>query len=105
MVENKNELVGGRVGKIHKVNETVVRPANVWTPERTWILEFLHSKGADFVPKPLGISENNEEILTFMPGEVYNYPLPDELLSDSMIVSVAQLLLRFHKVSEKYLSF
>lgn len=104
MMENKDELVGGRVGKIHKVDETVVRPANVWTPNVHKFLEFLHSEGANFVPKPLGISETNEEILTFMPGEVYNYPLPDELLSDNMIISVARLLLRFHKVSEKYVS-
>lgn len=103
-MDNKEELLGGRIGKIHKIKETVVRPSNKWTKDVHCFLQFLHEEGADFVPKPYGINERKEEILSFMPGDVYNYPLPKKLLRDSMIVSSSKLLLKFHKYSERYVS-
>ncbi|NBI28136.1 phosphotransferase [Chengkuizengella marina] len=103
-MNNKEELTGGRIGKIHKVEETVVRPSNKWTKNVHCFLQFLHEEGADFVPKPYGINEKEEEILSFMPGDVFHYPLPDKLLTDSMIVSSSKLLLKFHKFSERYVS-
>lgn len=104
-MDNKDVLLGGRVGKIYKVEETVVRPSNIWTQHVHNFLNFLHQRGANFVPKPFGFNEKNEEILSFMPGDVYNYPLPEKLLNDSMVVSAAQLLLKFHQYSEEYVSF
>ena len=98
------ELTGGRVGKIHRVNETVLRPCNRWTKDVHRFLDFLQGLDADFVPKPLGVTAHNEEILSFMPGEVFNYPLPENLLTNSMVVSAAELLLKFHSYSEKYIS-
>ncbi|MDP5276722.1 aminoglycoside phosphotransferase family protein [Chengkuizengella axinellae] len=103
-MNNKEELTGGRIGKIHKLGETVVRPSNIWTKDVHSFLNYLHEEGADFVPKPYGINEKNEEILSFMTGDVYNYPLPEALLTDSMIVSSSKLLLKFHKYSERYVS-
>ncbi|MFM9278723.1 aminoglycoside phosphotransferase family protein [Paenibacillus jiagnxiensis] len=103
-MDHKEELIGGRAGKIHKIDGSVVRPANIWTHHVHDFLNFLHQQGAVFVPKPLGVNEQNEEILSFMPGEVFNYPLPEKLLSDSMLISAAHLLSRFHQYSEKYVS-
>ncbi|WP_081791882.1 phosphotransferase [Caldalkalibacillus mannanilyticus] len=56
------------------------------------------------MPKPYGINEKGEEVLSFLPGHVFHYPLPEEMLSDSMLVSTSKLLLQFHKYSERYLS-
>jgi thiamine kinase-like enzyme len=103
-MDDKEELIGGRIGKIHKIEETVVRPSNLWTKDIHRFLNFLHEEGADFVPKPYGFNEKNEEILSFMPGDVFNYPLPEMFLRDSMVVSAAQLLLKFHNYSEEYVS-
>ncbi|ANS75267.1 hypothetical protein AWM70_12185 [Paenibacillus yonginensis] len=103
-MNHKEELTGGRTGQIHKVEETVIRPANAWTPHVHKFLNFLHEEGAVFVPKPYGINDRQEEILSFMPGEVFHYPLPDPMLSDSMLVSAARLLMKFHQSSERYIS-
>ncbi|HHB1651131.1 aminoglycoside phosphotransferase family protein [Bacillus sp. TE8-1] len=101
-MNNKEELTGGRIGKIHKIEETVVRPSNKWTKDVHDFLMFVHDEGADFVPKPYGINEKGEEVLSFLPGNVFHYPLPEEILSDSIIVSTSKLLLQFHKYSERY---
>ena len=103
-MHNKEELIGGRIGKIYRVKETVVRPSNKWTKDIHCFLQFLHEEGADFVPKPYGINENKEEILSFLPGDVFNYPLPEKLLSDAMIISASKLLFKFHTYSERYVS-
>ncbi|NDI33218.1 phosphotransferase [Chengkuizengella sediminis] len=103
-MDSKEELIGGRIGKIHKIGETVVRPSNKWTKDIHCFLQFLHEEGVDIVPKPFGINEKKEEILSFIPGDVFNYPLPEKLLIDSMIVSSSKLLLKFHKYSERYVS-
>lgn len=99
----QEELSGGRAGKIYRQAESVIRPANHWTRDVHQFLNFLHECGADFVPKPVRINDNTE-IISFMPGEVFNYPLPEHLLKDSMLVSAAKLLLRLHSYSEKYVS-
>ena len=98
---NMEELTGGRMGKIHKMEDTVVRPSNKWTKDVHRFLHFLHEKGAEFVPEPIGITNENE-MITFMPGEVFNYPLPENLLKDTMVISAAKLLLKFHQYSEQY---
>ncbi len=97
----KEELTGGRIGKIYKEANYVIRPSNEWTQHVHSFLSFMIEKGADFVPKPISIS-GEKEVISYMEGEVFNYPLPEKLLTDDMIVSVANLLLKYHKCSEKY---
>jgi len=102
-LEMKEALVGGRVGKIHKIQDKIIRPVNKWTEDIHHFLRFLHEEGADFVPKPHGINENEEEVLSFVPGDVFN-SLPEDLLTDTVLISAAKLLLKFHVFSEKYIS-
>jgi len=102
---NSEELTGGRIGKISRQGDVVVRPANVWTPAIHRFLRFLHEDGADFVPIPYGINEHQQEIVSYMPGEVYNDPLPELLLQDAMLLSAAELLARFHSHSVKYVAW
>lgn len=102
-MNNKDELLGGRVGKIYKVENTVIRPSNKWTKDIHAFLQLLNKEGADFVPIPYGINQNGEEILSYVPGDVYNYPLPEKFSSDAMIISAAKLLYNFHSYSRKYI--
>lgn len=95
------ELKGGRVGKIQKVKNTVVRPANVWTPTVHKFLRFINENGADFVPIPYKI-DGDKEIISYIEGDVFNETLPDSFSKDNMIVSAAELLSKFHSFSQEY---
>jgi hypothetical protein len=99
----ENYLDGGREGKIKKSGEKVIRPANVWSPDVHKFLEFLISKGFNFVPKPYGFTEDNEEILSYVPGTAVNYPLPKIFMKDEMIIGAAKLLKRYHGIGRDYL--
>lgn len=101
---DKTELMGGRAGKIYKSEDTVIRPANAWTKNVHCFLNYLQEEGVGFVPKPYGIDKEGNEILSFMHGDVYNYPLPEMFMSDSMIISSAKLLLAYHQYSEGYIA-
>jgi hypothetical protein len=102
-IENFENLDGGREGKIKRSGDKVIRPANVWSPDVHRFLEFLISKGFDLVPKPYGFTENNEEILSYVLGTAFNYPLPKILLNDETIIGAAKLLKRYHDIGRDYL--
>lgn len=103
-LENHEQLIGGRSGKIQKIGRLVVRPAQAWTNDVHSFLRFVRAEGAEFVPMPYGMNELKQEQVSYMPGEVFNYPLPDHMLADSMLVSAARLLRTFHQYSERYLA-
>lgn len=71
----KEEMTGGRIGKIYKFGKFVIRPLNPWTKDIHNFLNFIIANGVNFVPRPQEIN-NNEEVLSFLPGDVFNYPLP-----------------------------
>ncbi|MCJ8312763.1 MAG: aminoglycoside phosphotransferase family protein [Saccharospirillaceae bacterium] len=98
----KEELSGGREGKIHKMDNKVFRPSNSWTKAVHDFLNFMHSQNLEFVPKVLSLNESLE-CVSFMPGEVYNYPLPSFFLSDDMLISASSLLKNFHKYGHMYI--
>jgi hypothetical protein len=75
----------------------------VWSPEVHRFLEFLISKGFDLVPKPYGFTEDNEEILSYVPGTAVNYPLPKIFMNNKMLISAAKLLRRYHDISRDYI--
>jgi len=98
----KEALVGGRTGKIQKVGDTVIRPANIWTTNVHSFLRYCIDEGSVFVPTPYGINNDGDEMVSYMPGDVYN-ALPSSLLSDSLIVSAATLLRKLHELGEQYI--
>ena len=61
----KEFLEGGRAGKIVKSENTVIRPANVWTEDVHSFLRFMNNSGAAFVPTPYGINECGKEMVSF----------------------------------------
>jgi hypothetical protein len=100
---NVETLDGGREGKIKKIGNKVIRPANAWSSDVHRFLEFLISKGFDNVPKPYGFTENNEEILSYVPGTAVNFPLPEIYMNDEMIIGAAKLLKRYHDIGRDYI--
>lgn len=104
--ENKKiELQGGRDGKIFKVGNIVSRPLNSWTQNIHAYLNHLQNQGIDFVPKPRAIDEQaGVEQVSFVQGEVCNYPLSVAFQSETALISAAKLLRQLHDASVGYLN-
>jgi hypothetical protein len=102
-MKNFEALCGGRENRIFRVTDQVIRPSDAWTPHIHDFLNFLIEEGVTYVPRPYGINEKGEESLSYVQGEVYNYPLPDFMLQDHMIISSAKLLRSFHVASGRYI--
>lgn len=97
-------LSGGREGKIFRQAEGIVRPANPWTAHVHDFLNYLLGQGFDCIPHPQGITEDGRERVSFVPGIVYNDGLPEEILTEDVLISVAKLLRRFHDLGVGYIA-
>lgn len=101
---NMNEtLSGGREGKIQKNGNLVIRPANPWTSDVQRFLMFLIEQRFTNVPSPYGINKDGNEVLSFVPGKAYNYPIPKCMRSDELLASAARLLKEYHRIGAGYI--
>ncbi|CAH1567899.1 Phosphotransferase [Vibrio jasicida] len=96
-------LQGGREGAIYRKGDLVSRPASLWTITIHQLLHHLHANGFHACPKAVSI-EGGKELLTFVDGESYNYPLQGEIASLSALTSAAKLLRQLHDASQDFLS-
>lgn len=94
-------LEGGRVNQIAKVGETVQRPAGAWTPTIHQLLRHVRAQGLLSVPEPLGF-DGEQETVSFIAGEVRNYPLSDAAKSEEALVSAAKLLRVYHDATTSF---
>ncbi len=97
-------LPGGRENKIARVANTVHRPAGPWTRSVHALLRHVRAVGFTAVPEPLGFDEAGNEIVTFLAGEVCNYPLSAAAASEEALVSAAQLLRAYHEATVSFLT-
>lgn len=102
--ESEQYLDGGREGKILKQGNRVYRPANPWTKEVHHFLKHLKMSGMENIPIPYGITENGEEMLSYVEGTAYNYPLPMVLRTNEAIQEAAKLLKRYHEAGKSYIT-
>lgn len=98
-MEFEEKLAGGNLTAVSRVGDTVRRDAGPWTKQVHRLLAHLRAKGIQEVPAPLGFDQQGREILTFIPGLVGHFPLP-ELRTDELLVSAARLLRRIHDATE-----
>ena len=89
-------LPGGNSNRVSRVGGTVRRTAGPWTPTIHALLRRIRERGVTGVPEPLGIDGLGCESLSFIPGEVANYPLPGWLWSEAILEDSARLLRRIH---------
>ncbi|MBK7894064.1 MAG: aminoglycoside phosphotransferase family protein [Candidatus Promineifilaceae bacterium] len=97
-------LQGGRKNKIGRIANTVHRPAGPWTQSVHALLRQVRAAGFTAVPHPLGFDEAGNEIVTFLAGDVCNYPLSAAAASQEALVSAAQLLRAYHEASRTFLA-
>ncbi|MBA2711163.1 MAG: aminoglycoside phosphotransferase family protein [Tatlockia sp.] len=99
-----NYLEGGRRNQIIRIGDCVHRPIGPWTTQIHKFLYHLREKGFYSAPKPLGFDEDGREILSFIEGNVSNYPLSADACSISALISSAHLLRNFHEASTSFLA-
>jgi hypothetical protein len=92
-------MAGGNMTAVSRIGNTVRRDVGFWTEQVHMLLAHLRAKGIQEVPAPLGFDEHGREILTFIPGHVGHFPLP-ELRTDKILISAARLLRRIHDATE-----
>ncbi len=73
----------------------VIRPAPPCQPAIHALLAHLHTAGFDGAPRVLE-SGTDTETLTYIAGEAAVLPLRPQMLTDSAMISVADLLRRYH---------
>jgi len=92
-------LSGGNSNAVVRVGETVRRVPGPWTPAVHSLLRTLRDTGVYEVPEPFGIDEQGREVLSYLPGDVGNYPLPDWLWMPAILDGAGRLLRRVHDAS------
>jgi Ser/Thr protein kinase RdoA (MazF antagonist) len=83
-------------GDAVRVGETVRRAAQPWSASVQAVLRQLERAGITGVPAPLGFDELGREMVGYVPGDVWDDPLPALVWRESTLVAAARLLRRLH---------
>src|SRR3954471_8747721 len=98
-------LLGGgltNAGRVSRVGHTVRRPWRPTSPATWALLDHLEGVGFDGAPRFLGVDDRDREILSFITGEAVLEPSPGWALTDAALVSVAELLRRYHDAAASF---
>ena len=93
-------LSGGNMGPVLRRGGDVYRTAGEWTPAVHRLLRHCRAAGMTGVPKPQRVTDDGQEVLSFLPGDVPAYPMPAWVWSSEALTSSARLLRRFHEASQ-----
>ena len=96
-------LEGGRDNQILRAGNSVIRPAGKWSKSVHALLNHLHKNGCRAVPEALGFDEQGNEIVSFIAGDVCNYPLSENAKSLEMLQTAASLLRTYHDSTTSFL--
>ncbi|MDX6342825.1 MAG: hypothetical protein QOH87_2963 [Trebonia sp.] len=96
-------LCGGTAnrGRVVRVGDTVVRPTAPCWPATHALLGHLAAAGFDGAPRVLAAGPATET-LTYIAGRAAVPPLTDDALTDAALVSVADLLRRYHRAAASF---
>jgi hypothetical protein len=96
-------LPGGTAnrGLVIRVGDTVLRPAAPCRRGTHALLAHLSAVGFDGAPRVLAVSAATE-MLTYIDGHAAVPPLPVETLTDAALVSIAELLRRYHLAAASF---
>lgn len=94
--EAEISLPGGNLSQVVRVGDTVRRATGPWTPAVHSLLRFLAAAGFGEAPRALGVDAQGREVLSYIHGDVFQYPMPDFVWSEDTLVGVARLLRAYH---------
>jgi Phosphotransferase enzyme family len=89
-------------GDAIRVGDTMRRPAQPWSASVQAVLAHLQAAGVTCVPRPLGFDELGRDLVGYVPGAVWDYPLPELVWRDSTLVGAARLLRRCHDATTSF---
>jgi hypothetical protein len=97
-------LHGGttNAGLVSRVGDTVRRPWRPTCPATHALLDHLERVGFDGAPRFLGVDDQGREVLSYIAGEAAIAPYPGWALTDETLISVAELLRRYHDAVESF---
>lgn len=96
-------LHGGRENQIARSGGLVHRPSGYWSPSVHLLLKHLRNVGFRAAPEPCGFDDHGNEALTFIAGEVSNYPYSSTVTSQEALETAARLLRIYHDASASFL--
>jgi hypothetical protein len=101
---DEEPLAGGvaNAGSVTRDGHDVLRPSNLHTPSIHRFLSALRDAGFDGASMPVGIDDDGRERLGFIEGDVPLPPYPEWAQLDSVLVSIAVLMRRFHDASRTF---
>jgi Phosphotransferase enzyme family len=96
-------LSGGTAnrGLVIRVGDTVLRPIAPCRPATHALLAHLAAVGFDGAPRVLAVGTATE-MLTYIHGQAALLPLPAGMLTDAALVSVADLVRRYHEAVRSF---
>jgi len=97
--EDFTPLRGGGSNTVERFGKIIRRKVGYWSPRVHEFLKFIARQGFANAPDPVGLDGEANEILSYIPGEVGNYPLSEQVSSEPALVSAAKLLRHLHDVS------
>jgi len=96
-------LKGGNANEVVRIHNTVRRHTKPWSSSIHDLLLHLESQGFNGAPRFLGTDNKNREILTYISGEVGQYPFKPFIWSDEVLTGMARLLRQFHDATVNYI--
>lgn len=100
--EQEEVLPGGNMGGAVRVGASVRRSAGAWSPTNQRLLGHLRHHGLTWVPEPLGRDVDGRDSVSYLPGEVPRYPLPDWIWSESVFTDAARRLAEMHAATTDF---
>jgi len=85
-----------------RLGDSVRRQAGVWTPTIQRLLDHLNRQGLSWSPRPLGQDERGRDNLTYLPGLVPQYPLPEWIWRDDVLTAAARFMAQLHEASANF---
>lgn len=85
------ELRGGRANSIFRSEDKVYRPKGKWSAAVHKLLSHIKNEGFDAAPESYGFDENGNEVLSYVHGDVFNYPLKGNIATKEALISAGRL--------------
>jgi len=94
-------LNGGNMNSPKRIGDKVHRKVTESTKTIHKLLTHVRSKGIDWVPKPYGINDKNEDVVSFIQGDV-PHSMPLWIWNNGIIEEIAKALRQLHDATADF---